>query len=233
MNVWEIVQNVSDFFWDWPLPILLLAVGLFTTIGFRGRQTFSIPTLFQNSLGTAFRKNDGGRGSITSFASAMTSLGNCVGTGNIGGVASAIAIGGPGAVFWMWVSGILGMSTKAAEIIIGQRYRVKFSKSRDEYMCNRDFVLDHALGWRKLAIFSAVSVLITQPINGLVQTNAVSSSIEEAFGVPQQITVWIVVILLTVTVLGGLKRISHIAETLVPFMCVMYIVAVVILLVLN
>ncbi len=229
----HIIETINGIFWDYPLPILLIAIGVYTMIGFRGKMTFSIKTLYENSLGTAFKKSTKGKGTITSFASAMTSLGNTVGVGNISGVASAIVTGGPGAVFWMWVSGVIGMSTKAAEIIIGQRWRVKYTKTQDEYMCNRDFAMARALGWKIPALIFAAIAVLTQPWNAIAQTNAISEAIGEAFGVPTVATVAVVCIILGIVIIGGVRRISEVAERIVPGMCVFYIAACLILVILN
>ena len=232
-QVTNLINTISNFFWDWPLVVLLLATGVFTLIGFRGRMTFKFQWLWKNSMGKAFQKNDSGIGTIRSFASACTALANTVGTGNISGVASAIAVGGPGAVFWMWVSGILGMSTKAAEIIIGQRYRTKFQSMGDEYMCNRNFAMHIALGWRVPAIIFSVIAVITQPWNALVQTNSIAISLDEAFGIPQMVTIVAVVAVLAVTIAGGIRRISALAEKVVPLMAILYIGLGLVLVIIN
>ena len=104
---------------------------------------------FKHTFGRIFNKKETSDGAISPFQAMCTALAGTVGTGNIAGVAGAIAIGGPGAVFWMWISALLGMSTKACEIILGQRYRVKYKNSMDEYMCDRSFVMKNALGWKK------------------------------------------------------------------------------------
>ncbi len=231
----NIITTINDIFWDYPLPIILCCIGVFTMIGFRGKMTFSLKTLWENTLGSMFKKssNVNGKGTISSFAAAMSAMGGTVGVGNISGVASAIVAGGPGAVFWMWVSGILGMSTKAAEIIIGQRYRVKYKKTQDEYICTRDFATAKALGWKIPAMFFAASAVITQPWNAIAQTNAISESINQAFNVPKMVSVVIMCGILLLIIVGGVRRIAEVAEKVVPAMCVFYIATCLILVIIN
>lgn len=141
-----------------PIPILLLGMGLAMTISFRGKFILSIKFMWKNTLGLLFRKdstNNKGGGTISSWGSGMTALASTIGTGNIAGVATAITMGGPGAVVWMWVSGLLGVSTKASEIILGQRYRIRY-KSHDEFECDRPFVMRDAMGWKTGALLIAV-----------------------------------------------------------------------------
>ena len=146
---------LSDALWGTPMIVILLGTGLYLSIRFRFRYNFrSYAFHFRNTFGRMFAHGDG-QGTVSGFAAACTAMANTIGVGNIGGVATAIVSGGPGAVFWMWVSGFLGMSTKACEIILGQRFRVKYSKSMDEYMCDRSFVMKNALGWKKGAILLA------------------------------------------------------------------------------
>ena len=140
---------LSDALWGTPMIVILLGTGLYLSIRFRFRYNFrSYAFHFRNTFGRMFVHGEG-QGTVSGFAAACTAMANTIGVGNIGGVATAIVSGGPGAVFWMWVSGFLGMSTKACEIILGQRFRVKYSKSMDEYMCDRSFVMKNALGWKK------------------------------------------------------------------------------------
>ena len=170
-------------------------------------------------------KGGEGEGTVSGFAAACTAMANTIGVGNIGGVATAITMGGPGAVFWMWVSGLLGMSTKACEIILGQRYRVKFDKSKDEYVCDRSFVMKNALGWKKGALVLAVFCFVFGPWTCCVQTESLTSSLYEGFGIAPIISIIIMGITCFVTIAGGLKRIASVMEKAVPFMAMAYIIA--------
>ena len=140
-----------------------------------------------------------------------------------GGIATAITMGGPGAIFWMWISALLGMSTKACEIILGQRYRVKYENSMDEYMCDRSFVMKNALGWKKGAFILAICCFVLGPWTCCVQTESVVNSLKEAFGIKPLFAIIVLGITCFLTIAGGLKRISSVMERIVPFMAMLYI----------
>ena len=127
-----------------------------------------------------FKGKGEGEGTVSGFAAACTAMANTIGVGNIGGVATAITMGGPGAIFWMWISALLGMSTKACEIILGQRYRVKYENSMDEYMCDRSFVMKNALGWKKGAFILAICCFVLGPWTCCVQTESVVNSLKRS-----------------------------------------------------
>lgn len=135
----------------------------------------------------------------------------------------AVVSGGPGALFWMWISSLLGMSTKACEIILGQRYRVKYSESMDEYMCDRSFVMKNALGWKRGAVVLSVACFVLGPWTCCVQTESVTGALEQSFGIDPMISAVVLGVTCFVTIAGGLKRISAIMERVVPFMAVCYI----------
>ncbi len=218
------LTNVADFMWGTPMTIALIGTGLFLTIKFKFRYITKIGFHFKNTYGKMFSKGEG-EGSVSSFAAACTAMANTIGVGNIGGVATAITMGGPGAIFWMWISALLGMSTKACEIILGQRYRVKYSKSMDEYLCDRSFVMKNAFGWKKGAIVLAVFVFMLGPWTNAVQTQAVTASLKEAFGVNPTIAAIVIGVTCLATIAGGLKTISSTMEKVVPFMAAVYILA--------
>lgn len=223
---------ISDFLWGSPMTLAMVGTGLYLTYKFRFYYMTKIKFHMQNTLGQMFKSSDG-EGSISGFAAACTAMANTIGVGNIGGVATAVTMGGPGAIFWMWFSGILGMSTKACEIILGQRYRVKYDKSMDEYMCDRSFVMKKALGFEKGSIILAVFVFVFGPWTNAVQTESVTSSLYEAFSIPPIVSVVVVGITCFITISGGLTRISKIMEKAVPIMAFGYIVAGLGVLILN
>ncbi|WP_308857015.1 amino acid carrier protein [uncultured Oscillibacter sp.] len=197
------------------MTVALVGTGLYLGIRFGFRYNFrKVGFNFKNTFGKMFRKGEGA-GTVSGFAAACTAMANTIGVGNIGGVATAIVAGGPGAVFWMWVSGLPGMSAKACEIILGQRYRVKYSQSMDEYMCDRSFVMRNALGWKKGAVALAVACC--------VQTESVTGALQEGFGIDPTISVIVLGLTCFLTIAGGLKRISSIMERVVPFMAMLYI----------
>lgn len=214
-----IISSISGYMYGYILIALLIAAGLY----FSFRTKFVQLRLFRESIRViAEPKKD--RDSISSFQALMVSTASRVGTGNIVGVTGAIIAGGPGAVFWMWMSGLLGMSTKACEIILGQRYRVKYSQSMDEYMCDRSFVMRNALGWKKGAVLLAVACFVLGPWTCCVQTESVTGALEEGFGIDPTISVIVLGLTCFLTIAGGLKRISAIMERVVPFMALLYIV---------
>ena len=220
----QFLTAVSDFMWGTWMTILLVGTGLYLSIRFGFRYNFrNIGFHFRNTFGKMFQKGEG-TGTVSGFAAACTAMANTIGVGNIGGVATAIVAGGPGAVFWMWVSGLLGMSTKACEIIIGQRYRVKYSESVDEYMCDRSFVMKNALGWKAGAMVLAVACFVLGPWTCCVQTESVTSSLQEGFGVAPIVCVIVLGITCFLTIWGGLKRIASVMEKVIPVMAMVYII---------
>jgi len=173
---------IDDFMWGSWMTALVLLTGIVLTIRFGFRYQRKIVFNFQNTFGSMFSKGEG-NGTISGFRAACTALANTIGTGNISGVATAIVSGGPGALIWMWISAFFGMSTKACEIIIGQRYREHYKNSMDEYVCDRSFVLKNAFGWKKGATVLAIFCFALGPWTCSVQTEAVTSSMNQAFGV--------------------------------------------------
>jgi AGCS family alanine or glycine:cation symporter len=220
----NIVGTISNFFWGPPLFIGVLGTGLYLTIGFKGVYQTRLKFHYDNTFGKMFAGKGEGEGTLSGFAAACTAIASTIGTGNISGVATAIIMGGPGALFWMWMTALVGMSTKAAEIILGQRYRVKF-ESIDEYLCGRNYVLKNAMGWHGLALVLSVQGLLTAPWSLLVQTNAVADGFEQAFGLPAMVAIILVVVSLGITIIGGVHRIAAVADKVVPFMAVFYIIA--------
>ncbi len=231
-TILNILTAISDFLWGTPMTIALVGTGLYLSIKFKFRYITKIKFHFQNTFGKMFKSGDG-EGTVSGFAAACTAMANTIGVGNIGGVATAITMGGPGAIFWMWVSGLLGMSTKACEIILGQRYRVKYENSMDEYLCDRSFVMKNALGWKTGAIILAVFCFVLGPWTCCVQTESVTSSLLEGFNINPKISIIVLGITCFATIAGGLKRISSIMEKVVPFMAMGYIIAGIGILILN
>lgn len=218
-----VIQTISDFLWGTPMTIALIGTGLYLSIKFKFRYITKIKFHFQNTFGKMFKGKGEGEGTVSGFAAACTAMANTIGVGNIGGVATAITMGGPGAIFWMWISALLGMSTKACEIILGQRYRVKYENSMDEYMCDRSFVMKNALGWKKGAFILAICCFVLGPWTCCVQTESVVNSLKEAFGIKPLFAIIVLGITCFLTIAGGLKRISSVMERIVPFMAMLYI----------
>lgn len=219
-----VLNRIDNLLWGAPMVLVLVGTGIYLSIRFKFTYQKRVKFHFQNTYKKMF-KRDNGEGTISGFAAACTALANTVGTGNISGVATAIVSGGPGAIVWMWISAFFGMSIKACEIIIGQRYRQKYNNSMDEYVCDRSFVMKNGFGWNKGAVVLALFCLVFGPWTCTVQTEAVTSSIQEGFGINPLITVIVIGITCFVTIAGGLKRISKFMEKVVPFMAALYVVA--------
>ncbi len=214
---------VDDFMWGSWMTVLILLTGVILSVRFGFRYQRKIGFNFKNTF-AKIRSQGEGEGTISGFRAACTALANTVGTGNISGVATAIVSGGPGALVWMWISAFFGMSTKACEIIIGQRYREHYKESMNEYVCDRSFVLKNAFGWKNGAVVLAVFCFIFGPWTCCVQTEAVTSSVAAAFGIPSIVTVIVIGVTCIVTIWGGLKRISGVMSKAVPVMAVLYII---------
>ena len=222
----------SNWAWGMPLTIVLLGTGLFSTIITKGEFFYRWKFCFSNTYGKIFKKADG-VGTVSSFAAACTAMANTIGTGNIAGVSTAIASGGPGAVVWMWVTGLLGCSTKAAEIIIGQRYRVRYSHI-DEYTCSRELALKQTFGLKILPFLLAALFCISSPWTCLVQVEASVSSWAAAVSGDTSLIVTVLFLgSAAVVIFGGLRRISSWMEKIVPFMSIAYILGVLVIMIMN
>jgi len=219
-NLTTILQQIRDFVWGPPLMILLVGTGVFLTVRLKGLQ---IRTLWHSLyLALVKRKEEmDTEGDITHFQALMTALAATVGTGNIAGVATAIAAGGPGALFWMWIVGIFGMATKYSEAVLAVKYRKKdrFGTLSGGPM----YYITEGIGWKWLgglfAIFASISAF---GIGNMVQSNSVADALNETFGLNTAITGVVLSILVAAVILGGIKSIGKFTGFLVPFMIVFY-----------
>lgn len=216
-----VVSAINNVLWSYVLIVVLVGCGIWFTLSTRFVQLRMLPEMIRLLTEGIGHKTEGD--AISSFQAFCVSTASRVGVGNIAGVAIAIVTGGPGAVFWMWVSGCLGMSTKACEIILGQRFRVKYSESMDEYMCDRSFVMRNALGWRKGAFLLAIACFTLGPWTCSVQTESVVGALREAFGIDPLWSAAFLGLTCFVTIFGGLRRISAVMERVVPIMALLYI----------
>ena len=233
----ETVKSINDalngIVWGWPAMILILGVGLFLTVCLKGFQFRKFGFSMKQTIGRLFaRKNEGGEGAISPFQAVCTALAGTVGTGNIAGMAGAICLGGPGAVFWMWISAILGMCTKYAEVTLAVHYREK--NPRGEWLGGPMFYIKNGLskGWGWLGILFAVfGALASFGTGNATQVGSIKDSINftiESFGGQSSALLnWILgfgfCALILVILLGGIKRLAHVTERLVPFMAGLYI----------
>ena len=213
---------LNGYVWGLPLIVLLIGTGLLLTIITGGAQFRYLPVALKEVLGKLLQKGGTQQGDVSPFQAVATALASTVGVGNIAGVATAISLGGPGALFWLWVSGILGMCTKYSEIVIALHYREKDTAGvmRGGAM----YILKNGLGMPWLgSIFAGLVALAAFGIGNMVQSNSVAHSLEDSFGVDPMLTGIIMVVVTAIVIIGGIKRIGEVTEILVPFMALFYL----------
>lgn len=229
-SILQFFEKMNEFVWGIPLLILLVGTGLYLTIRLKGLQ---FQTLWHSLyLALIKRKEEGAEGDISHFQALMTALAATVGTGNIAGVATAIAASGPGALFWMWITGLIGMATKYAEAVLAVKYRV-----RDESGTMSGgpmYYLSQGLGWRWLGVVFAIFASIAAfGIGNMVQSNSVADAIRSTFGVAPWISGLIMAVATALVILGGIKSIGRVAAWIVPVMILLYTGAAIICLAIN
>lgn len=223
----EFFAQVSSLLWGWPMIVLLLGTHLYLTV------RLGIP---QRKLLTGIRlsvsRDQDGEGEVSQFGALATALAATIGTGNIVGVATAVALGGPGAVLWCWLTGIFGIATKYAEGLLAVKYRIKTDDGR--YYGGPMYALERGLGMKRLALFFAVSTALASfGIGCTVQANSIALLSNETFGIPQWIVGLIVSLLAAVVILGGVRIIARVCTILVPFMAAIYVIGCIIILCMN
>ena len=223
----DILTEISGWLWGWPMIILLLGTHVYLTIILRFPQR-KIFTAIRLSV----KRDPGAKGDVSQFGSLATALAATIGTGNIIGVATAIAIGGPGAVLWCWLTGVFGISTKYAEGLLAIKYRVKTEKGR--MLGGPMYALEHGLGWRWLAIlFALFTALASFGIGNTVQANAIATIADETYQIAPYMTGIVVCVLTASVVLGGVKSIARVCGMLVPFMAFFYVLGCIYILFIN
>ncbi len=225
------VNWLNGIVWGVPMLVLILGVGLFLTLGLRLLTILKIPFGFKMLWKGRIPS---GEGEITPFNALMTSLSATIGTGNIAGVATAIFLGGPGAVFWMWMTALVGMATKFAEAVLAVRYREE--DERGKYVGGPMYYIKNGLGkkWGWMAsAFALFAGIAGFGIGNMVQANSVAAAMNSKFAIPEWLTGVVLVVLVGAVLLGGIQRIATVAGKLVPIMAVSYIAAGSIVLLLN
>ena len=223
----ELTAQISSALWGWPMIILLLGTHLFLTIRLRFPQA-KIFTAIRLSV----TKDDHATGDVSQFGALATSLAATIGTGNIVGVATAVAFGGPGAVLWCWLTGVFGIATKYAEGLLAIKYRVQTENG--EMLGGPMYALERGLKMKWLAVlFCVFTAIAAFGIGNTVQANSISMLLNESWGISTYVTGGILCLLLALVILFGLKGISKVCSTLVPFMAAFYIVGCIIILWLN
>ena len=236
---------VNNFIWGVPAMLCIFGVGLYLSIRTNFLQIRKFPYAIKTTIGRMFRKKNASDGALTPFQAVCTALAATVGTGNIAGVAGAIAIGGPGAVFWMWVSALLGMCTKFAEVTLAVQFREK--NANGDLVGGPMYYIKNGLGkkWLWLAyLFAAFGVLTVFGTGNATQVNTITTAVNSALlnyhVIPESVVATsnliigiIITILVGMILLGGIKRIGQVTEKLVPFMALLYIVLAIGVIVIN
>ncbi|MBT3378265.1 MAG: sodium:alanine symporter family protein [Lentisphaerae bacterium] len=229
----KINTAVNGFVWGPYMLIGLVGVGVYLTLRTRFIQFAKFRLMWRETMGKAFRKNEGAEGDVTPMQAMTVAMGGTVGVGNIAGVATAIAIGGPGAIFWMLVSGLVGMATKFAEVVLGCHYRKR--EEGQPMMGGPMMYIERGLGgrWKWLAVmFCVFGALAAFGIGNMVQANSVADGMK-CFGVPPWVTGLILIVSVGLVTIGGIKRIAQVAMFCVPFMCILYMLGAFAIIVIN
>lgn len=224
----KLVATLSGIVWGAPMLVLLVGTGLYLTVILRGMQFWALP----HALKLIFHKESDGEGEISHFAALMTALAATVGIGNIVGVATAITLGGPGAVFWMWMTGLVGMATKYSEAVLAVKYRQK--GHHHGFKGGPMYYLTYGLNMPKLgmafAIFTAIAAF---GIGNMTQANAVAQILSSEMAIPTWVTGVVLLTLTAVVILGGIKSIGNFTSFLVPFMILAYVSVSLVILAMN
>jgi AGCS family alanine or glycine:cation symporter len=212
-----LLDKVSGWVWGYPLVILLFGTHLYLTFLLRFPQRY-----IWKAIKISFSRKAEGKGDVSQFGALTTALAATIGTGNIVGVATAVVSGGPGAVLWMWLTGVFGISTKYAEALLSVKYRVT---TRDGMMAGGPmYVLERGMRAKWLGlVFAALTAIAAFGIGNMVQANSISMLVKDTFGVSEWITGVILTVFTAIVILGGIKWIARVCEMLVPFMALFYV----------
>lgn len=227
----EVLEQIQAFIWGPPTLVLLLGTGIYFTVKLKVLQLFRFP----RALKSIFEKEEGAGGDVSAFATLCTTLAADIGTGSIVGVATALRIGGPGAMFWMWVSAFFGMTTKYAESVLAIKYRTR--DENGQMAGGPMYYIQNGMGkkfiWlaKLFAIFGVFTALLG--CGTFPQVNAITESVNLAFDLPVILIGAVVTVLVAVVILGGIQSISKVAQFVVPFMAVFFIGGSVLILLLN
>lgn len=212
-----IADEISSFLWGWPMMILLLGTHLFLTIRLRFPQL----KIFK-AIRLSIKKDKGSEGDVSQFAALATSLAATIGTGNIVGVATAVALGGPGAIFWCWLTGVFGIATKYGEGLVAVKFRQVTSDGT--MLGGPMYALEKGLHMKWLAVlFCIFTMLASLGIGSTVQSNSISTTLFETYNVPVELTGVVISFILFLVVVFGVKGIARVCSAVVPFMALFYI----------
>ncbi|MBR4945135.1 MAG: alanine:cation symporter family protein [Peptococcaceae bacterium] len=234
-TIMSINSTVNSIVWGPPMLLLLIGTGILLTVrsGFL-IQIRKFGTVMKHTAGSLFGPDahKKGESGVTPFQAVATALASTVGTGNITGVATAITVGGPGAVFWMWVSAFFGMMTKYAEVLLAVKFREK--NELNEWVGGPMYYIEKGLGWKWLAVIFAVFAAVASfGIGNIAQSNSIANAVHQVVGVTPLITGVITAAAVAFVILGGISRIAQVTEKLVPFMGLFYVILGVVTLAMN
>jgi alanine or glycine:cation symporter, AGCS family len=223
----NLLTQISNLVWGIPMLALLFGTHIFLTFRLKFIQRY-----IGKAIKLSFKREKEGAGDVSQFGALTTALAATIGTGNIVGVATAVAAGGPGAVLWMWLTGVFGIATKYSEALLSVKYRVQ---GKDGTMSGGPmYVLERGMNMKWLAIiFAALTAVTAFGIGNMVQANSISTLVKESLNIPTWVSGIIMTILTAVVILGGIKSIANVCEKLVPFMAIFYILGCIILLCIN
>ena len=223
----QILSNISGVVWGAPMLILLFGTHLFLTVRLKFIQRFTF-----KGIRLSVSKDDGSAGNISQFGALATALAATIGTGNIIGVSTAIALGGPGAVLWCWLTGVFGIATKYGEALLAVKYRVKDEDGKVKG--GPMYAIQNGLGWKWLAVLFAIfTVLATFGAGCTVQSHAITNVIRTTFGVKPAISGIVLTVLAACVIIGGVKMIARVCEKIVPFMAFFYVAGCIAILIIN
>ncbi|OZI11446.1 sodium:alanine symporter family protein [Bacillaceae bacterium SAS-127] len=226
----QMISEITGWIWGMPMILLLLGGGVFLTIRIGFFQFRYFPHIIKETFGKIFSKDDA-PGSVTPFQATTSALASTIGAANIVGVPVAIALGGPGAIFWMWLVAMIGMGSKYAEVVLGVKYRTK--NEEGEWTGGPMHYIEKGLGWKPVASFFAFFLMLEIVASTMVQSNSLSQTVESSFNIPPIVTALIVVVLVALVTLGGIQRIGSVTEKFIPLMVIIYLVSAIIVLAFN
>ncbi len=217
-NINDFFVALSSFLWGWPMIVLLLGTHVFLTIRLRFPQRKLL-----TAIRISVQRDKSQKGDVSQFGALATALAATIGTGNIIGVATAVALGGPGAVFWCWLTGVFGISTKYSEALLAIKYRVKSKKGL--MLGGPMYTLERGLGWRKLGVLFAIFTAIAAfGIGCTVQANAISTIMHASYGISTTVCGATLMVLTAMVIIGGVRSISKVCSMLVPLMALLYVI---------
>ena len=222
-----IISEAASQLWGWPMIVLLLGTHLYLTVRLRFPQRHIL-----KGIRLSFTRDEGADGDVSQFGALATSLAATIGTGNIVGVATAVALGGPGAVLWCWITGVLGIATKYSEGLLAVKYRVKTSDGT--MLGGPMYALERGLGWKNMAIaFCVLTAIASFGIGNTVQSNAISMLCYETYGISGVWSGLIIALLAGLVILFGVKGIARFCSAFVPLMAVLYVIGCIVILGIN